>query len=187
MGMESFKMMVRSICRCQNIYLLPNYSRPFLGQTGEGHFTPISGYCESSQKGSLLTEVLMLDIARYKYPPHWVDIEKLYKATDTMEPMGIPRGFLVVMNQIEVDQLFFQRLKDSNESVIRIKNNSLDVQAFKEHLESVSPFDARRDFECIKDFPDFFINLVIIYLIVKDHLMNIDLDVHNYYTSEIFL
>lgn len=50
------------------------YDRAALGQTGIGHFSPVGGYHE----GRDLT--LLLDVARFKYPPHWVPIERLFEA-----------------------------------------------------------------------------------------------------------
>ncbi len=51
---------------------MANISRKVLSQTGDGHFTPIGGYHEKTDK------VLLFDTARFKYPPHWVDIELLH-------------------------------------------------------------------------------------------------------------
>jgi len=47
-------------------YICCNYDRRALGQTGQGHFSPIAGYDEVEDL------VLVLDVARFKYPPHWV-------------------------------------------------------------------------------------------------------------------
>jgi glutathione gamma-glutamylcysteinyltransferase len=41
------------------------YNRAGLGQSGGGHFSPLAGYHAASD----LT--LVLDVARFKYPPHW--------------------------------------------------------------------------------------------------------------------
>lgn len=43
------------------------------GPTGDGHFSPIGGY--SAQEDM----VLILDTARFKYPPHWVPLRMLYE------------------------------------------------------------------------------------------------------------
>ena len=42
-------------------------------RAGDGHFSPIGGY---SAREDL---VLILDTARFKYPPHWVPLEMLYR------------------------------------------------------------------------------------------------------------
>lgn len=62
-----------------------------LAQTGGGHFSPIAAYDAESDS------VLVLDVARFKYPPFWVTIEKLCQAMKTVEPVsGRPRGFALV-------------------------------------------------------------------------------------------
>jgi glutathione gamma-glutamylcysteinyltransferase len=56
-----------------------SYSRKVLGQTGDGHFSPVGGY----HPGKDLA--LIMDTARFKYPPHWVPLSLLFeamKATD---------------------------------------------------------------------------------------------------------
>lgn len=60
---------ILSSSRRQGLYLMANISRKTLLQTGDGHFTPIGGYHIDSDK------VLLFDTARYKYPPHWVNLE----------------------------------------------------------------------------------------------------------------
>ena len=54
--------------------VIANYSRRTLGQTGGGHFSPIGGYHAATH------QVLVLDTARFKYPPHWVPIDLLFSA-----------------------------------------------------------------------------------------------------------
>ena len=40
--------------------------------------------------------MLLLDTARFKYPPHWIDIELLYKSICTVADTGMPRGILLL-------------------------------------------------------------------------------------------
>jgi glutathione gamma-glutamylcysteinyltransferase len=54
------------------MYAIGNISRKVLKQTGDGHFTPFSGYHTESDR------VLLFDTARFKYPPHWIDVNLLY-------------------------------------------------------------------------------------------------------------
>lgn len=67
------------------------YDRRVLGQTGGGHFSPIAGYHRERDLA------LVLDVARFKYPPHWVSAEKLY---DAMLPIdsttGKARGWITL-------------------------------------------------------------------------------------------
>jgi glutathione gamma-glutamylcysteinyltransferase len=67
--------------------LIVNYSRSAVGQTGDGHFSPIAGFDEATD------QALVLDTARFKYPPHWMPVEVLFAAmrepdADTGEARG---------------------------------------------------------------------------------------------------
>ena len=58
----------------EGFMMIANYSRKVLGQTGDGHFTPVGGYNADADM------CLLLDTARFKYPPHWVDLKLLYQS-----------------------------------------------------------------------------------------------------------
>lgn len=58
--------------------LVCSFSRAALGQTGDGHFSPIGAYHAESDS------VLVMDVARFKYPPYWASLEDLYQA---MQPI----------------------------------------------------------------------------------------------------
>ena len=76
--------------------LIVNYSRKAVGQTGDGHFSPIAAYHASTD------QVLVLDTARFKYPPHWIPIERLYSAMAEQDSAtGHARGWLLVGRQSE--------------------------------------------------------------------------------------
>ncbi len=67
------------------------YDRASVGQTGSGHFSPIGGF--HAARGL----ALVLDVARFKYPPHWVPAELLWRAMLPSDPAtGRARGWLVV-------------------------------------------------------------------------------------------
>jgi len=70
--------------------LVVSYDRSALGQTGSGHFSPVGGYHRARDLA------LILDVARFKYPPHWVSVERLWQATHPIDPAtGRPRGWLI--------------------------------------------------------------------------------------------
>lgn len=72
---EQFRSAVRDSCMNSNApRLVCAYDRRGLAQVGSGHFSPIGGYHEQSDR------VLILDVARFKYPPHWCPLEALAKA-----------------------------------------------------------------------------------------------------------
>ena len=89
-GIESFRThVIESTTRDEGPVLVVNYSRRTLGQTGDGHFSPIGGYHGSSDR------VLLLDTARFKYPPHWVSVELLFAAMQAQDDAtGLARGWL---------------------------------------------------------------------------------------------
>ena len=71
--------------------IVASYDRAALGQTGSGHFSPIGGYLGSRDLA------LILDVARFKYPPHWVPAERLWNAMNTLDPTtGRLRGWLAL-------------------------------------------------------------------------------------------
>jgi len=72
-------------------FLIANYDRGVLGQTGTGHFSPLAALHEASD------QVLVLDVARFKYPPHWVPVALLWQAMASLDAdMGRARGYLAV-------------------------------------------------------------------------------------------
>jgi glutathione gamma-glutamylcysteinyltransferase len=71
--------------------LIASYSRSALEQTGAGHYSPIGGY----HAGEDLA--LVLDVARFKYPPYWVKLEALLAAMrDVDADTGRPRGWVLL-------------------------------------------------------------------------------------------
>lgn len=69
--------------------IVASYSRAILGQTGDGHFSPIGGYHAAQDL------VLLMDVARFKYPPHWVSLPLLWQAMQGIDPdTGLARGYL---------------------------------------------------------------------------------------------
>lgn len=68
-----------------------NYSRIPLEQEGDGHISPVAAYDAESDA------VLVLDVARYKYPPVWVPVATLLVAMQREDPdAGRARGLLVL-------------------------------------------------------------------------------------------
>jgi glutathione gamma-glutamylcysteinyltransferase len=63
--------------------LVVNFARSALGQTGDGHFSPLAAYDQ------ITDSVLVLDVARFKYPYYWVTISHLY---DAMIPIDAATG-----------------------------------------------------------------------------------------------
>ncbi|MFT3696823.1 MAG: phytochelatin synthase family protein [Kofleriaceae bacterium] len=71
--------------------VVASYDRAGLDQSGSGHFSPIGGYHAARDL------VLVLDVARFKYPPHWVPAERLWNAMQAVDPVtGRSRGWLAL-------------------------------------------------------------------------------------------
>lgn len=77
-ALETFRSHIISSARAQSsnseFFIIANFDRTTLKQTAGGHFSPIAGYHRNSDS------VLILDTARFKYPPWWVTVEDLWKA-----------------------------------------------------------------------------------------------------------
>ncbi|XP_065052491.1 glutathione gamma-glutamylcysteinyltransferase-like isoform X2 [Rhopilema esculentum] len=91
---ENFRELVKICTQQDDSFIVASYSRSTLLQTGEGHFSPIAGY----HPGQDL--VLILDVARFKYPPHWVSLKLLVKAMRELDlSTGLPRGYILLQKQ----------------------------------------------------------------------------------------
>lgn len=103
LGFADFKRLVESSCQDPSArrFLVVNFARSVLGQTGSGHFSPIGGIYrdrdESSSSSSSKVWVLIMDVARFKYPPYWVDIRVLWEAMGTIDKdTQQPRGYFTI-------------------------------------------------------------------------------------------
>ena len=72
-------------------FMAVSYSRAALGQTGDGHFSPIAAMDRKTNS------VLIFDTVRYKYPPYWVPIELLFQSMLPLDSVtGKSRGYVVL-------------------------------------------------------------------------------------------
>ncbi len=77
--------------REQDRFVLLNFNRRFTGEIGAGHWSPLAAYHEPSDS------VLLMDVARYKYPPVWVPLTDLLTgAQDPDSLSGKARGLLII-------------------------------------------------------------------------------------------
>ena len=65
-----------------NSRVLVNYHRTWLGQVGGGHFSPLGAYDPASDS------MLIMDVAKYKYPPVWAKTSQLYHSLSTIDTCG---------------------------------------------------------------------------------------------------
>ncbi|KAI9320002.1 hypothetical protein BX666DRAFT_2018123 [Dichotomocladium elegans] len=95
-NLEEFRKDVADVTMRSDKFMVISFSRKTLGQTGDGHFSPIGAYNPDSDM------VLVLDTARYKYPSYWCPVEMLY---ESMKPIdketGRPRGYFLLSYDAE--------------------------------------------------------------------------------------
>ncbi len=72
-------------------FMIVNYHRSAIGQTGGGHISPIAAYHQQTD------QFLILDVSSYKYPPVWVSATMLWNAMNTGDAVSDQtRGYLIV-------------------------------------------------------------------------------------------
>ncbi|KAJ3370843.1 hypothetical protein GGF31_003871 [Allomyces arbusculus] len=77
-------------------HMVVSFSRKSLGQTGDGHFSPVTSYHPADGK------VLVLDTARFKYPSYYVAVKQLYEAMLPNDPeTGLPRGYCLLQRRAD--------------------------------------------------------------------------------------
>lgn len=88
----SFRREARANLGREGDYLLVNYQRADLGQLRMGHISPIAAYHAPSDR------LLILDVATHRYPPVWVDLDKVWTAmrTPLNAKTATTRGYLMV-------------------------------------------------------------------------------------------
>jgi hypothetical protein len=60
-----------------------NYDRKSVGQIGGGHMSPLASYSKSAKS------FLVMDVAKYKYPPVWIPAEQLVMSMGTTDKCGL--------------------------------------------------------------------------------------------------
>uniref|UniRef100_A0A0D9WKN7 glutathione gamma-glutamylcysteinyltransferase n=1 Tax=Leersia perrieri TaxID=77586 RepID=A0A0D9WKN7_9ORYZ len=86
----------------QDCHLIASYHRATFKQTGTGHFSPIGGYHAGQDMA------LILDVARFKYPPHWVPLPLLWEAMNTTDDAtGLLRGFMLISRHTSAPSLLY--------------------------------------------------------------------------------
>lgn len=89
------------------------YDRAALGQTGSGHYSPIGGHHAAKDL------VLMLDVARFKYPAHWMDADRLWQAMQQVDPAtSQARGWIVIRRGAQSRSVCRHQIQTTAEAVI---------------------------------------------------------------------
>jgi glutathione gamma-glutamylcysteinyltransferase len=93
LNINIFRKQIKEIS-CSNMaksFIVCNFSRSALDQTGDGHFSPIGGYHLEKDL------VLIMDVARFKYPPFWVSVEMLWDSMSQKDAAtGDHRGYFII-------------------------------------------------------------------------------------------
>jgi hypothetical protein len=134
--------------------LVLSYDRSTLGQTGSGHFSPVGSYDPISNK------VLILDVARFKYPAHWVSAELVWKSMFPVDPeTGRSRGYMLLKPVSQFNLLTHALIKLSTDTVswpilashlfnlpAKLERLTDSTAVIEEILEAIPPeFDAVAD------------------------------------------
>jgi len=88
--LDAFREAARMTLSEPRTFLVVNYDRKVLKQAGAGHISPVGAFDPGTD------QVLVMDVAKQKYPYTWVPIPMLWKAMNTTDPdSGQTRGYLL--------------------------------------------------------------------------------------------
>lgn len=91
-GLDAFRAAARAALGVKDHFVIVNYLRTALGQQLGGHISPLAAFDDKADR------FLILDVARYKYPPVWVKASDLFDAMNTADAAndGKTRGYVLV-------------------------------------------------------------------------------------------
>ena len=91
LSLEQFRTLLRRNLGRPGDRVLANYDRPALGQAGGGHIAPLAAFHAPTDR------VLILDVARYRYPSVWVPVTDLWRAVRSLDTTsGRSRGLVTI-------------------------------------------------------------------------------------------
>jgi hypothetical protein len=89
--LAAFREAARTTLGETGTFLVINYDRRVLQQSGAGHISPVGAFDTETDR------VLILDVATQRYPYTWVPVSMLWAAMNTMDSdSGRTRGYLLV-------------------------------------------------------------------------------------------
>jgi Phytochelatin synthase len=92
-GLDNFRATARDYLAAKDHFVIVNYLRRAIGQQSGGHISPLAAYDAKADR------FLILDVARYKYPPVWVKASDLFdamKMTDSANE-NKTRGYVLIV------------------------------------------------------------------------------------------
>ncbi len=91
LDLDGFRTLTAAALADPDARVIVNFQRKLLGETGEGHHSPLGAYDAASDR------FLLLDVARYRLPPIWVSAADLWAAMNTDDTdANAKRGFLII-------------------------------------------------------------------------------------------
>lgn len=118
--LDEFRKLVLRCSSSDDCHMISSYHRGAFKQTGTGHFSPIGGYHAGSDMA------LILDVARFKYPPHWVPVALLWEAMENIdEATGQRRGFMLISRPHRDPGLLYT-LSCKHESWVKVAKYLMD-------------------------------------------------------------
>ncbi|QEX15174.1 hypothetical protein FRZ44_04540 [Hypericibacter terrae] len=91
-SLDVFRAAARDYLSKPGHFVVVNYLRKAIGQEKGGHISPLAAYDGTSDR------FLILDVARYKYPPVWVTAADLFAAMNTIDSdnENRSRGYVLI-------------------------------------------------------------------------------------------
>ncbi len=91
-SLDAFRAAARDYLSKPGHFVVVNYLRKAIGQEKGGHISPLAAYDGKSDR------FLILDVARYKYPPVWVAAADLFAAMNTADSdnQNRSRGYVLI-------------------------------------------------------------------------------------------
>lgn len=91
-SLDQFRSKARDALGRPGRFVIVNYLRKAIGQETYGHISPLAAYDAAADR------FLILDVARYKYPPVWVTAADLFNAMNSTDSdnENKTRGFVLV-------------------------------------------------------------------------------------------
>eukprot|EP00762_Andalucia_godoyi_P006599 ANDGO_05027.mRNA.1 Glutathione gamma-glutamylcysteinyltransferase len=95
-SIEQFERDIMTTTSNPDVMMVVSVSRKSLGQTGDGHFSPIAGYHKEKKL------VLLLESASFKYPFYWVPLDLLYESLQPIDAKSkMPRGYALCSKSVD--------------------------------------------------------------------------------------
>jgi hypothetical protein len=90
--LDKFRAEAREHLERENHFVIVNYLRDVIGQERGGHHSPLGAYDIETDR------FLLLDVARYKYPPIWISASTLFDAMNTADAdnENKTRGYVLI-------------------------------------------------------------------------------------------